>query len=40
METLSSLSSNAGDVFTALYTIVDPFVTLAGGLSDLLGLIA
>ncbi|GEM_PF-5266159 len=37
---LSSLSSNAVAVFDALAAIVKPFVDLADGLSDLLGLIA
>lgn len=40
METLSSLSSGAIAVFDALAAIMKPFVDLAGGLSDLLGLIA
>ncbi|MGO2426674.1 MAG: hypothetical protein ACTH7R_10045 [Corynebacterium flavescens] len=40
MGTLSSLSSNAADLFAAIYHIVTPFVDIASGLSDLLGLIA
>lgn len=40
MDTLSSLSSNAISVFDTFAEFLKPFVTLADGLSDLLGLIA
>ena len=40
MDKLSSLSSNAFDVFGAFYDFLEPFISLAKGLSDLLGLIA
>lgn len=44
MENLSSTLSSAldifGDLFTDLYGIVKPLVTLADGLSDLIGLVA
>lgn len=40
MEFLSSLYDGASEIFGVLYEIAEPFVGLAGGLSDLLGLIA
>lgn len=44
MENLSSTLSSAlnifGGLFNDLYTIVKPLVTLAEGLSDLIGLVA